>query len=176
MNQSSLERIQEGRLLVVLAAIAMVSPEFLGPLLTPELGGMHWPRLVGTVLLVIGVILRVRWVRWITVGALVLTLVVLLVGPAIFTPPVKRIPYLVLLATLDGFARSTCSSFPTERASSSTLVLESRFVTAPSNKRLKLAGGDRSKGSGVFAPWRARTIVPRRSAGRRVARSLSAIR
>jgi len=104
MNQSSLERIQEGRLLVVLAAIAMVSPEFLGPLLTPELGGMHWPRLVGTVLLVIGVILRVRWVRWITVGALVLTLVVLLVGPAIFTPPVKRIPYLVLLATLDGFA------------------------------------------------------------------------
>jgi hypothetical protein len=104
MNQPSLERIQEGRLLVALAAIAMVSPEFLGPLLTPELGGMQWPRLVGTVLLAIGVILRVRWVRWITVGALVLTLVVLLVGPAIFTPPVRRIPYLVLLATLDGFA------------------------------------------------------------------------
>jgi hypothetical protein len=104
MNQPSLERIQEGRLLVALAAIAMVSPEFLGPLLTPELGGMQWHRLVGTVLLAIGVILRVRWVRWITVGALVLTLVVLLVGPAIFTPPVRRIPYLVLLATLDGFA------------------------------------------------------------------------
>ena len=27
------------------------------------------------------------------------------------------------------------------------------------NKRLKLAGGDRFKGSGVFVPWRARTIV-----------------
>jgi peptidoglycan/LPS O-acetylase OafA/YrhL len=104
MNQPSLERIQEGRLLVVLAVIAMVSPEFLGPLLTPELGGMHWPRLVGTVVMAIGVILRVRWVRWVTVGALIVALVVLLVGPAIFTPPVRRIPYLVLLATLDGFA------------------------------------------------------------------------
>ena len=47
---------------------------------------------------------------------------------------------------------------------------------ALSNKRLKLAGGDRLKGNGVFAPWRARTIVQRRSAGGRVARSLSAIR
>ncbi len=27
------------------------------------------------------------------------------------------------------------------------------------NKRLKLTGGDRSKGTGVFAPWRARTFV-----------------
>ena len=27
------------------------------------------------------------------------------------------------------------------------------------NKRLKLTGGDRSKGSGVFAPWRARDFV-----------------
>ena len=27
------------------------------------------------------------------------------------------------------------------------------------NKRLKLAGGDRSKGGGVIVPWRARTIV-----------------
>src|SRR5438445_9745270 len=27
------------------------------------------------------------------------------------------------------------------------------------NKRLKLTGGDRSKGSGVFVPWRARTVV-----------------
>ena len=46
----------------------------------------------------------------------------------------------------------------------------------PSNKRLKLAGGDRSRGSGVFAPWRARTVVPHPCAGKRVARSLSAIR
>jgi len=44
------------------------------------------------------------------------------------------------------------------------------------NMRLKLAGGDRLKGSGVFAPWRARTVVPHPCAGRGVARSLSAIR
>jgi hypothetical protein len=45
------------------------------------------------------------------------------------------------------------------------------------NKRLKLAGADRSKGNGVFVPWRARTVVVHFScAGERVARSLSAIR
>jgi len=44
------------------------------------------------------------------------------------------------------------------------------------NKRLKLAGGDRFKGSGVLCPWRARTVVPHPCAGGRVARSLSAIR
>jgi len=44
------------------------------------------------------------------------------------------------------------------------------------NKRLKLAGGDRFKGSGVFAPWRALTAVHCACAGGRVARSLSAIR
>jgi hypothetical protein len=44
------------------------------------------------------------------------------------------------------------------------------------NKRLKLAGGDRFKGSGVFAPWRAPTVVHCSCAGGRVARSLSAIR
>ena len=47
---------------------------------------------------------------------------------------------------------------------------------APPNKRLKLAGGDRSKGSGVSAPWRARTFVHYSCAGGWVARSLSAIR
>jgi len=47
---------------------------------------------------------------------------------------------------------------------------------APSNKRLKLPGGDRFKGSGVFAPWRARLFVQYPCAGGRVARSLSAIR
>ena len=46
----------------------------------------------------------------------------------------------------------------------------------PPNKRLKLAGGDRFKGGGVFAPWRARTVVHPPCAGGRVARSLSAIR
>jgi len=47
---------------------------------------------------------------------------------------------------------------------------------APPNKRLKLAGGYRSKGTRVFAPWRARTFVQYFCAGGRVARSLSAIR
>jgi len=42
--------------------------------------------------------------------------------------------------------------------------------------RLKLPGGDRFKGSGVFAPWRAETVVHFTCAGGRVARSLSAIR
>ncbi len=49
-------------------------------------------------------------------------------------------------------------------------------MMAPPNKRLKLAGDDRSKGSGVFAPWRALTVVPQACAAWRVARSLSAIR
>ena len=44
------------------------------------------------------------------------------------------------------------------------------------NKRLKLAGGDRFNGSGVFVPWRASIIVQYPCAGDRVARSLSAIR
>src|SRR5438034_10884290 len=44
------------------------------------------------------------------------------------------------------------------------------------NKRLKLSGGDRFKGSGVLCPWRARTVVHYPCAGGRVARSLSAIR
>jgi len=44
------------------------------------------------------------------------------------------------------------------------------------NKRLKLAGGDRSKGSGVLCPWRGTDCVPQPCAGGRVARSLSAIR
>jgi hypothetical protein len=44
------------------------------------------------------------------------------------------------------------------------------------NKRLKLAGGDRFNGSGVFAPVRAPTVVPRPCASRHGARSLSAVR
>jgi hypothetical protein len=44
------------------------------------------------------------------------------------------------------------------------------------NMRLKLTGGDRFKGNGVFAPWRAQDFVHHSCAGGRVARSLSAIR
>ena len=44
------------------------------------------------------------------------------------------------------------------------------------NMRLKLAGADRFKGNGVFAPWRARTVVHYSCASGRVARSLSEIR
>ncbi len=53
---------------------------------------------------------------------------------------------------------------------------EQSYQKLPSNKRLKLPGGDRSKGNGVFAPWRAPTSVHYSCAGARVARSLSAIR
>src|SRR2546425_12959258 len=49
-------------------------------------------------------------------------------------------------------------------------------VTAPPNKRLKLTGGDRCKGSGVLCPWRGTDFVPQPCADGRVARSLSAIR
>ena len=55
-------------------------------------------------------------------------------------------------------------------------MTRSRFCGVQPNKRLKLAGDDRSKGSGVFAPWRAPTVVHYSCAGERVARSLSAIR
>jgi len=48
-------------------------------------------------------------------------------------------------------------------------------AVAPS-KRLKLPGGDRSRGTGVLAPWRARPVGQRPCARGRVARSLSAIR
>ena len=51
-----------------------------------------------------------------------------------------------------------------------------RADRTPPNKRLKLPGGDRSKGSGAFAPWRAPTVVHCSCACGRVARSLSAIR
>ena len=50
------------------------------------------------------------------------------------------------------------------------------YVALQPNKRLKLAGGDRFRGSGVLRPWRAQTVVHQPSAGGRVARSLSAIR
>ncbi len=49
-------------------------------------------------------------------------------------------------------------------------------TAAPPNKRLKLAGADRFKGSGVLCPWRGTAFGRRPCASRRVARSLSAIR
>ena len=47
---------------------------------------------------------------------------------------------------------------------------------APSNMRLKLAGGDRSKGNGVLCPGGHETFVHYSCADGRVARSLSASR
>ena len=47
---------------------------------------------------------------------------------------------------------------------------------ALSNKRLKLAGGDRAKGSGVLCAGAHELSFNTSCAGRRVARSLSAIR
>ena len=44
------------------------------------------------------------------------------------------------------------------------------------NKRLKLTGGDRSKGSGVLCPGGHGLVVQHHCAGERVARSLSASR
>ena len=49
-------------------------------------------------------------------------------------------------------------------------------LSALPNKRLKLAGDYRFKGSGVLCPWRGTDFVPHPCAGGRVARSLSAIR
>ncbi len=49
-------------------------------------------------------------------------------------------------------------------------------VMARPNRRVKLPGAHRSKGSGVFTPWRAWMFVHYSRAGGRVARSLSAIR
>ena len=42
--------------------------------------------------------------------------------------------------------------------------------------RLKLPGGDRLKGSGLFVPWGARTVIHYSYADGLAARSLSAIR
>ena len=44
------------------------------------------------------------------------------------------------------------------------------------NKRLKLTGGGRLKGTRVLCSWRGTDFVHRPCAGKRVARSLSAIR
>src|SRR5947208_3176786 len=48
------------------------------------------------------------------------------------------------------------------------LEVEAGWQRAQPNKRLKLAGGDRFKGSGVLCPWRGTDFVPRPCAGERV--------
>jgi len=60
--------------------------------------------------------------------------------------------------------------------SAEVFMSDNVIQAAPPNKRLKLAGGDRSRGSGVLCPWRGTDCVPHPCAGGRVARSLSAIR
>ncbi len=50
------------------------------------------------------------------------------------------------------------------------------MVREPPNKRLKLAGGDRSKGSGVLCPGEHELSFKYTARAGRVARSLSAIR
>jgi hypothetical protein len=104
MTTAPADEIKEGRILVAVAALAMLLPEFLGPWLTPELGGIDWVRLALTALLAVGIVAGVRWTRWLTVALLALGLVAGLVGSGIFSPPVRRIPYLLTLAVLDGFA------------------------------------------------------------------------
>ena len=49
-------------------------------------------------------------------------------------------------------------------------------IASSPNMRLKLAGGGRSKRSGVLCPWRGTDCVHHLFASERVARSLSAIR
>ena len=103
MSRAFPDQVRRGRALVVLAAIALVLPEFLGPLLTPELGGIQWFRLGLTTLLAIGVVVGIRWVRWVTVALVVLGLLIGIVGSGILQPPTRRIPYLLTLAALDLF-------------------------------------------------------------------------
>ena len=104
MSIARADEIKKGRLLVALAALAVVLPEFLGPWLTPELGGIDWLRLGLTVLLAVGVMAAVSWIRWVMVALLAWGLLASLVGSGIISPPAHRIPYLVTLAFLDGFA------------------------------------------------------------------------
>ena len=78
---------------------------------------------------------------------------------------------------------STDGSINGDHAAWAVLWTESLLVRlcmtaegAPPNKRLKLPGGDRFKGSGVLCAWRGTDFVHQPCAGGRVARSLSAIR
>ncbi len=56
------------------------------------------------------------------------------------------------------------------------LAANASAVREPPNKRLKLAGGDRSKGSGVLCPGEHELSFKYTARAGRVARSLSAIR
>jgi hypothetical protein len=57
-----------------------------------------------------------------------------------------------------------------------TQIVLNGLVPGLPNKRLKLPGGDRSKGSGVLCAGAHKLSFNNRCAGGRVARSLSAIR
>jgi len=103
MNRAHPDEIRRGRTLVVIAAFAMILPEILGPLLTPELGGIDWIRLALTTFLAVGIVLGIRWIRWLTVGLVILGLLMGLVGSGILRPPSGRIPFLLLLVSLNLF-------------------------------------------------------------------------
>jgi len=64
----------------------------------------------------------------------------------------------------------------TLRPTQTELTGPSRLRPTPFMTATKLAGGDRSKGSGVLCPGGHRTSSTASCAGARVARSLSAIR
>jgi len=81
----------------------MILPELLGPLLTPELGGVEWFRLALTALLAVGIVIGIRWIRWVTVALVILGLLMGIVGSGILRPPSSRIPYLLLLVVLNLF-------------------------------------------------------------------------
>jgi hypothetical protein len=65
---------------------------------------------------------------------------------------------------------------PPVGCSSGLFTCEGITPRQPSNKRLKLAGADRSKGSGVLCPGAHEHSFTDTARGGRVARSLSAIR
>ena len=102
MSETSTD-LTHGRTLVVLAAVAMVLPELLGPLLLPSLWPINWLRLALTVLLALGVSLGIAWVRWVTVVLTILGLLMGIVASAIRQPPVGRIPFLLVVAALSAF-------------------------------------------------------------------------
>ncbi len=82
--------------------------------------------------------------------------------------------YMSVLAPPRG---ATPQAWTLERSSVGYAASEGRAHEAQlPNKRLKLAGGDRFKGTGVLCPWQGTDFVPHPCAGKRVARSLSAIR
>src|ERR1051325_5562700 len=80
----------------------------------------------------------------------------------------------------DSFNQPTgCANLPVhqvrELGCPCTNVERATLIKLLPNQRLKLAGGDRFKGSGVLCPWRGTACGRHACAGGWVARSLSAI-